>query len=75
VSFLSQSIYMKSYFIPAPDKENQDAYSIHHSFGKGNGGVQQSFFGVFDGHGKDGHLCARFVRDKVAQLQVCMLFS
>ena len=45
----------------APSKDNQDAFAIDSSFG----GPNQAFFGVFDGHGKEGHHCARFVRDNV----------
>jgi serine/threonine protein phosphatase PrpC len=32
------------------------------NFGEGG---EDLLFGVYDGHGKDGHLCARFVRDHV----------
>lgn len=34
------------------------------NFGK-SGTTDQAFMGVFDGHGRDGHHCARYVRDNV----------
>ena len=46
------------------DKENQDAFTVLPHLGK-PGGFEQAFFGVYDGHGRDGHQCARYVRDKV----------
>ena len=48
----------------AMDKENQDAFTVLPHLGK-PGGSEQAFFGVYDGHGRDGHQCARYVRDKV----------
>ena len=58
---------MESYFAYvidiALDKDNQDAFSVLPHFGH-----QRAFFGVYDGHGKDGHLCARFARDHVSKL-------
>lgn len=48
--------------LAALNKENQDAYLILPTLGN----VQdQAFFGVFDGHGKDGHHCSRYARDHV----------
>ena len=50
-------VSQRGYYPNAPYKENQDAYACLPRFGEqGN----MSFFGIFDGHGKDGHLCARF---------------
>ena len=47
------------------DKENQDAFAVIPSFGR-NSAIDELFLGVFDGHGRDGHLCARYVRDNVS---------
>lgn len=46
----------------APNKENQDFLCIVRQLGHVK---DQSFFSVFDGHGKDGHDCARYARDHV----------
>lgn len=58
-AFLSQ----KGYYPDDPNKANQDAYSILEHFGgqKSN----DAYFAVYDGHGRDGDLCAQFARDKM----------
>lgn len=56
-------VSQRGYYPRSPNKENQDTFLIRPTFGKTE---QQSFFGVFDGHGELGHLCARFARDKVS---------
>ncbi|KAJ8759794.1 hypothetical protein K2173_009895 [Erythroxylum novogranatense] len=43
---------------------NQDAASLYHDYGM-EGGV---FCGVFDGHGKNGHLVSKMVKDRLASL-------
>lgn len=48
-------VSQRGYYPNAPYKENQDAYTCIPKYGD-----NMSFFGIFDGHGKDGHLCARF---------------
>jgi len=48
-----------------PDKPNQDAYCIKHNF---TNQMEDAFFGVFDGHGKDGHGCAQFTRTHLPAL-------
>lgn len=48
-----------------PDKPNQDAYAINHDF---KIQATDGFFGVFDGHGKDGDGCAQFTRTYLPQL-------
>jgi serine/threonine protein phosphatase PrpC/CRP-like cAMP-binding protein len=50
-------VSQRGYYPNAPYKENQDAYTCLPKFGDQG---DMSFFGIFDGHGKDGHLCARF---------------
>ncbi len=60
--------------ITAIDKENQDAYvikpSLHTSSiitgSSSHDGVEQAFFAIFDGHGKDGHSCAQYAKDYVS---------
>lgn len=42
-------------------KPNQDSLIISSMFGEAK--LSQSFFGVFDGHGRDGHFCSRFVKE------------
>lgn len=43
-------------------KANQDAHVVHLDF---DGVSGDALFGVFDGHGRDGDLCSRFVRDNL----------
>lgn len=45
-------------------KPNQDAYSIKHNIG-GEEGV--SHFGVYDGHGEEGHQCATYVKSDLVK--------
>lgn len=52
----------RGYYPEAMDKNNQDAYKvIEHVSGNKNVG----YFGVFDGHGKEGDACSYYVRDNV----------
>jgi len=46
-------------------KPNQDSYSIDNKF---SGACDNSFFAVYDGHGDDGHTCARFAKKKLPML-------
>ena len=46
-------------------KPNQDSYVIVHNFADRE---TDAFFGVFDGHGRDGDKCANFVRDNLPSL-------
>jgi len=46
-------------------KPNQDSYSVQHNFANNH---QDAFFGVYDGHGRDGDKCAQFVRDHLPSL-------
>jgi serine/threonine protein phosphatase PrpC len=56
-----------SSYCVAVDKDNQDAFAVLPNFGK-SGTTDQAFMGVFDGHGRDGHHCARYVRDNVRDI-------
>ncbi len=64
VTFRYAWVSQRGYYPESPDKDNQDTYLISPSFGATS--EQQAFFAVFDGHGKDGHHCARFARDHVS---------
>ena len=69
VSFRYAWVSQRGYYPESPDKDNQDCYVISPSFGPTS--EQQAFFGIFDGHGKDGHHCARFARDHVSLILRC----
>jgi serine/threonine protein phosphatase PrpC/CRP-like cAMP-binding protein len=58
-AFLSQ----KGYYPDDPHKPNQDAYSITERFGPRES--NDAMFAVYDGHGRDGDLCAQHARDHV----------
>ncbi|KAL7498594.1 hypothetical protein ACHAWT_010129 [Skeletonema menzelii] len=60
-AYLSQ----RGYYPDDPHKANQDSYSITHNF---IGRESDAFFGVYDGHGRDGDKCAHFVRDQLPPL-------
>ena len=48
-----------------PHKANQDDYSITHKFAAESGDI---LFGVYDGHGLEGHSCANFAKENLPQL-------
>lgn len=50
---------------PDAHKPNQDSFAVIHDFA---GRDTDAFFGVFDGHGRDGDKCAHFVRDNLGAL-------
>ncbi|KAL7557370.1 hypothetical protein ACA910_019261 [Epithemia clementina (nom. ined.)] len=52
----------RGFYPDDPHKENQDEFSITAQFA---GGESDAMFAVFDGHGKKGHDCARFVKKKL----------
>lgn len=54
-----------SFQIAEAHKPNQDSYVIATNFASRSSDV---FFGVFDGHGRDGDKCAQFVRDNLPPL-------
>mmetsp|Transcript_8367 Transcript_8367/g.12563 ORF Transcript_8367/g.12563 Transcript_8367/m.12563 type:complete len:738 (-) Transcript_8367:107-2320(-) len=60
-AYLSQ----RGYYPDDPYKANQDSYSLTHNF---IGRESDAFFGVYDGHGRDGDKCAQFVRDNLPPL-------
>eukprot|EP00571_Detonula_confervacea_P006864 CAMPEP_0172316432 /NCGR_PEP_ID=MMETSP1058-20130122/28156_1 /TAXON_ID=83371 /ORGANISM="Detonula confervacea, Strain CCMP 353" /LENGTH=755 /DNA_ID=CAMNT_0013030733 /DNA_START=57 /DNA_END=2324 /DNA_ORIENTATION=- len=60
-AYLSQ----RGYYPDDAHKPNQDSYAIEHNFANRE---TDAFFGVFDGHGRDGDKCAHFVRDNLSKM-------
>lgn len=58
----------RGYYPDALDKENQDSYSILPMIKIKDGAADVALFGVYDGHGDDGHLAARYARNQVSKL-------
>ena len=56
------ALSQRGYYPDDLHKANQDSFVVHRAFGDVEGHI---FFGVFDGHGKTGDLCSRFVRDRI----------
>jgi serine/threonine protein phosphatase PrpC/CRP-like cAMP-binding protein len=57
--------FSSSPFCIDPHKANQDAFSVTKDF---CGQKTDAFFGIYDGHGRDGDRCAQFARDKLPEL-------
>lgn len=57
-------VSQRGFYPEEPFKANQDAYCIHHNLVPG---VDDAFFAVFDGHGKDGDGCAIFAKNELPQ--------
>ena len=57
-AYLSQ----RGYYPDDPHKPNQDAFYFADKFANQ---ASDAFFAVYDGHGRDGDLCAQFARDKM----------
>ena len=56
----------RGYYPDSPDKENQDSYSILPSVTeKSSESPNVAFFGVYDGHGNDGHLSSLYAKNQV----------
>ena len=53
-------------FPPALNKANQDCFLVCRNFMRD---PNRALFSVFDGHGREGDLCAQFARDLV---RVCL---
>jgi len=57
-------VSQRGYYPEDLDKANQDQHVEVENFGQASLGLEDChFFGVFDGHGKTGDLCAIFARD------------
>lgn len=52
----------RGYYPDDPHKQNQDEFGTHLQFA---GVEQDAMFVVYDGHGKEGHACARFAQEKL----------
>jgi hypothetical protein len=55
----------RGYYPDDPHKENQDELSVSLNFA---GTDKDAMFAIYDGHGKDGHACARFAKNKLPRL-------
>jgi serine/threonine protein phosphatase PrpC len=64
IFFEKYSVLILFFVDLALDKDNQDCFTVSPSFGPTS--ENQAFFAVFDGHGKEGHHCARYARDHVS---------
>ena len=65
VKFRYASLSQRGHYPENPNKANQDAFFCAPNF---NDDPDGAFFGVFDGHGAQGDLCAQYARDKVQSL-------
>ena len=60
-------VSQRGYYPDSPDKDNQDSCSVAPNLFEKNGSLPTvAMFGVYDGHGPDGHLCSRFVSSQVS---------
>ncbi|GMI11747.1 hypothetical protein TrRE_jg13440, partial [Triparma retinervis] len=55
-------VSQRGYYPDEPNKANQDAFNIVRDYLSDG----SWFFGVFDGHGKEGDLCAQFAKRNLA---------
>mmetsp|Transcript_15893 Transcript_15893/g.28834 ORF Transcript_15893/g.28834 Transcript_15893/m.28834 type:complete len:347 (-) Transcript_15893:296-1336(-) len=60
-AYLSQ----RGYYPNAKRRPNEDSYIVTQKFA---GRESDAFFGVFDGHGKEGEKCSQYVRDTLSSL-------
>lgn len=56
-------VTQRGYYPDSPDKDNQDSYSCAPQLSEYLPDV--SLFGVYDGHGGEGHTCSQFVATQV----------
>jgi serine/threonine protein phosphatase PrpC len=54
----------RGYYPETPHKENQDCWSVDLQFA---GEQMDAMVGVYDGHGTDGHTCARYAAHNLPQ--------
>lgn len=65
----------RGYYPDSPDKDNQDCYSILPSIKMRDGATTDvALFGVYDGHGSDGHLSSRYARNQVPWMTTKWVF-
>ena len=66
-------VSQRGFYPDEPDKANQDAHVEVENFCADQGIEDMHLFGVFDGHGKTGDLCAQWARDQVPlELAKCL---
>jgi hypothetical protein len=58
-------VTQRGYYPETPDKDNQDNYSIATKISEEESLDNIALFGVYDGHGQEGHICSQFVSDQV----------
>ena len=68
MSITAAWVSRRGYYPENPDKDNQDSYSFQSRLGVRPPGRSQSFFAVYDGHGKDGHHVAQHCRDNLPDM-------
>lgn len=56
-------VTQRGYYPDSPDKDNQDSYSLSSELSDKLREV--SLFGVYDGHGGQGHICSQYVSTQV----------
>ena len=66
-------VSQRGYYPEDLDKHNQDAHVEVEQFGCADDIQDAAFFGVFDGHGKTGDVCAIYTRDTMPSLFVSKL--
>ncbi len=62
-TFVCGASSQKGYYSTNPMKENQDSFDIRIA-----DDTQNHFFGVFDGHGKDGGRCSQLCKAKIGDI-------
>lgn len=55
----------RGYYPDDPHKQNQDEFGAHLEFA---GVERDAMFAVYDGHGKTGHSCAKFAKDRLPKV-------
>jgi hypothetical protein len=58
-------VTQRGFYPETPDKDNQDNYSIATKISEEKCLDNIALFGVYDGHGQEGHICSQFVSDQV----------
>ncbi|CAL9114956.1 unnamed protein product [Musa textilis] len=59
------SLTQRAYYPHSPYRANQDSFYVKTQF---QGNPDLHFFGVFDGHGRFGARCSKFVRDRLTDI-------
>jgi hypothetical protein len=62
----------RGYYPDTPDKENQDSYSVLPKINVDGITDDIALFGVYDGHGYEGHHISRYARNQVIYIDKCI---